>query len=526
MTANAAALLLDATVKSGLVIGAAALVALAMWRRSAAERHLVWATAVLAVLSIPAASRLAPRLPVSVGTEWRALLAAAQSEGAATDASAGETPSRDTAAPDPGEDAGSGEAATVARRALQPAGTDPKAVSAHGRPSPLAELLVTAWLAGVVAALAPLGVALARLRRIARRSHPLDAPRWSALAARVAEFHGLARLRMALRRAEGPVTPLTWGILRPSVILPGRCEEWSDAQAWEVLVHEAGHVRRHDCLTQLLATVACVLYWWNPLVWLAARRMLVERERACDDLVLHAGARPSEYAGNLLELARSLGAPWSTAHVTTAMARRSQISGRLLAILDPDVQRGAVRRHAVAVSAVLAVVALVPLGGATLVATAESRHSARAPLESPAPEPPTPEPPTTSPSSGPQAQDLASARSLLRARERDFAAALERRDLDALAGFYTADARVTGPSVPMAVGRGSVRSLLQHLVDAGVERVEFEADEVYSVGDLLCETGTARLTRASGMPVVETRHITLWKYEDGTWRIHRDWAAQ
>ena len=49
-------------------------------------------------------------------------------------------------------------------------------------------------------------------------------------------------------------------------------------------------MRRWDWLTQLAAHVACALYWFNPLVWFAARQMRIERERACDDLVLASGA--------------------------------------------------------------------------------------------------------------------------------------------------------------------------------------------------------------------------------------------
>jgi ketosteroid isomerase-like protein len=263
-----------------------------------------------------------------------------------------------------------------------------------------------------------------------------------------------------------------------------------------------------------------VLHWWNPLVWLAAGRMLVERERACDDHVLQAGARPSDYAGNLLELARSLGAPWSTSHVTTAMARRSQISGRLLAILDPDLRRGTVRRQAALASAALALLVLVPLGGATLAPSADAERPGGL-----APERLTPQPTPAAMVRGPRARDVATIGRELRARQSDYAATLERGDLEALAGFYTVDVRVAGPSLPIVVGRGSVRSLLQHLVDAGVKRVELESEELYPVGDLFCETGTARLLRASGAPFAVTHYMTLWKSEDGTWRIHRDWSS-
>lgn len=104
-----------------------------------------------------------------------------------------------------------------------------------------------------------------------------------------------------------------------------------------VLLHELAHVKRWDCLSQTIAGIASALYWFNPLVWLAARRMCVERERACDDLALRGGWKPSEYATHLVDIAQSLRAARLGGAV--AMARSSHLAGRIAAIVDSSRRR-------------------------------------------------------------------------------------------------------------------------------------------------------------------------------------------
>jgi len=359
--ASLAGLLLETTVKGSLLLILVAVVALVLRRSPAAHRHLVWAMGVISLLVLPL---LVLGLP-----DWRVPL---------PERAAGVLPrviweSPPTGAREQGTARVEGalslgrlgpEGPTSTRKASEPR-AEAAAPPPAARPPALglAGGIVLLWLVGALAVAASFALAWPRLSRTARHAVALESPRWRTLVEAAAESVGLDARKVTVRRATGPLTPLTWGVRRPVVILPPSCEDWTDAQAGTVLVHEISHIRRHDCLTQTLASLACVLHWFNPLAWLAGRRMLTERERACDDQVLLAGAKASDYANDLLEIARSLGAPWPTSQVSTAMARRSQIAGRLLAVLDPHLARGGASRGRVAVAAAFGLALLVPFAG-------------------------------------------------------------------------------------------------------------------------------------------------------------------
>src|SRR5215472_15923188 len=151
--------------------------------------------------------------------------------------------------------------------------------------------------------------------------------------------------------------------LTPTIVLPQSAESWSDDRRRAVLFHELAHVKRHDLLGHTLGRLACALYWFHPLVWTAAKRLRAESERACDDLVLTCGARPSDYAQHLLDMVtnvRDHGAPI----MALPMARKKEFEGRMLAILDPAIRRASPGRLQAA--AVIATLGLLSLGVAAV----------------------------------------------------------------------------------------------------------------------------------------------------------------
>src|SRR5436190_8028608 len=135
--------------------------------------------------------------------------------------------------------------------------------------------------------------------------------------------------------------PVTWGWWQPVILVPAEADEWPAERRRVVLLHELAHVKRWDCLTQMIAGLSCAMYWFNPLVWVAARRMCIERERACDDLVLNAGCKASDYAAHLVEIARTFRRVPQVGAI--AMARSSNLEGRIAAIVDASRNRRAPR---------------------------------------------------------------------------------------------------------------------------------------------------------------------------------------
>jgi beta-lactamase regulating signal transducer with metallopeptidase domain/DUF4097 and DUF4098 domain-containing protein YvlB len=216
------------------------------------------------------------------------------------------------------------------------------------------------WVAGFLAVMAWLVIGRGRLRHITRLAWPLDDADWTTLLNDEMNVAGVGRA-VQLRSSPAVSTPVTWGWRAPVVLLPEDALDWPQVHRRIVLRHELAHVARADALSQLVAGFACALYWFHPLVWIAERRLRAECERACDDTVVSRGTPAAEYAAHLLEVARSARAFGAAGFLSVAMARPSQLEGRLLSVLNESRRRIALSRAARVVAVVVAILLLVPL---------------------------------------------------------------------------------------------------------------------------------------------------------------------
>ncbi len=206
--------------------------------------------------------------------------------------------------------------------------------------------LLLAWAAGFVICLCPICYRLILLAIFQGRCRKLEDKNTVGL---VEEVCGKLNIRKRVKvigndDASGRFAPMVWGV-RPAVLfLPKANEGWDCQQLRSVLLHELAHIKRHDWLSQLFGSVVCAGYWFNPLVWYGLRRLRVEREQACDDLVINSGIDHADYAEHLVGIARRLVNRQPVNSAALAMARTSQIESRIKAILDIRKNRKAVTR--------------------------------------------------------------------------------------------------------------------------------------------------------------------------------------
>ena len=340
--------------KSTFVLGAAWLLALLMRKRSAAARHLVWTAAAASVLALPLLSIALPALRVRGAAAFL---------------------------PSP-EPVTTYQTTVIASSSFATeAGVSRSPIAASQPPARRADWklwLMQLWAAGAAAAFAQMLVACAAVWRIRRKARPLGDSELG-FCAELSQALGIHR-RVDVLETQAGSMPMTFGVLRSAIFMPSDAADWSEERRRIVLLHELAHVRRGDVATHLLVRTALSLYWWNPLAWKAWREFLKERERATDDMVLNSGAGAADYAGHLLAVARAIQCPQDMGWAGVAMARGSQLEGRLAAILDSGVSRKTLGRGSVLIAALAAGIIMAPLAAVRAQDTPAQDSASKAPV--------------------------------------------------------------------------------------------------------------------------------------------------
>jgi beta-lactamase regulating signal transducer with metallopeptidase domain len=201
---------------------------------------------------------------------------------------------------------------------------------------------VAPWVYGLPAGLlaAALLAGVARLQLLRSRARVVADPAWLTALAHAQQRFGF-RHGTALLVSPAVTSPVSWGVLRP-VIIVDEASAADAARAEAIIAHELAHLARLDWAKLLLAGFAAALFWFNPLVWILARRCHELREEAADDTVLRGGVAPDAYAELLVSCARAE----SRGLLSLANAvspQRGSLAARVRRVLDPA-RRGAPAR--------------------------------------------------------------------------------------------------------------------------------------------------------------------------------------
>jgi beta-lactamase regulating signal transducer with metallopeptidase domain len=331
-------LLLSVAVKVAVLMLAALVVTALLRRCSAAARHWVLATTVFACLCLLPMELLLPEWPIPLPQGW------------------------------------SGSVVTSSLSFVNEPATPPVTARPSGsvasnssgsRLPRLAAVLGFIWSVGTGVGIGALVAGLVRLRRLARGSTLVSSGPWRTVADEVSRRYGVRRPVRVLC-CHHPTLLATWGLTRPTILLPDGALAWAEDRVHAVLHHELAHVARGDWVVILTANILRAANWFNPLLWLAYRRLRHESERASDDLVLSSGISGSAYAAHLLDVARECAHrrhPWSPA---IAIAHHSMLERRVRAMLNARVNREPLTVFMRAATVAVIAVATVSVGVVTL----------------------------------------------------------------------------------------------------------------------------------------------------------------
>src|SRR5581483_4720930 len=202
-----------------------------------------------------------------------------------------------------------------------------------------------AWATVATLLLVRLGFSLVHVYRLRRQCKEINVSSYPALAEVLGQSSGR---RARLLVSEIVRVPTALGFFRPAVVIPAWALRDLSADELKVIVlHELAHLRRWDDWTNLGQKIVKALFFFHPAVWWIDSRLALEREIACDDLVLERTCSAREYAASLVSIAEKVVAEKTRASRTLALAqgalgRVREVSARIARILDgrPRSNRG------------------------------------------------------------------------------------------------------------------------------------------------------------------------------------------
>lgn len=320
-------LLREYLIKSSLVLTFSLGLIFLFRKKSAALRHFMLSFSLISLLLFPLLSSL------STGWETK-LLPARSSEHIYSSAKLGESDKNNILAFKNFEEANTSDKKTLFFGNTEKGKKIPASLWTQIGPlkNTLETCLFILWFTGLFFLFTRIFLGLYGARRLTRQGKNLLSFPWQHLLQKLRKSLSLTRKISLLRHAR-VLSPLTWGVIRPVIIMPDDSSKWTLDQRNSALFHELSHIKRGDFLIKTAARISCAVFWFNPLSWITYKMMKLEQEKACDEFVIKAGVRPSTYATNLLSIKRLGQAPWNPPSAVLGVMGENQLNKRLLTIL-------------------------------------------------------------------------------------------------------------------------------------------------------------------------------------------------
>ena len=307
---------------------------------SAALRNLLWTSTVIALIMLPILPPLVPSLELKIIPE---LVPGQTLEGARL----------------PASNIGDRDIPEAEKSGVR----EPQDALKSGHP--WTTWAATAWILGGLLTFVWMSFGKIGLILIERKSRLLSDESKNGLLDELRRHLGVRR-RVRLFQNPATAAAINRGIARPRIILPSEAAGWSPERLRVVFLHELAHIKRLDGVVDVFIQIALLVFWFHPLVWLACRRLRTERERTCDDVVLAAGIKASEYASHLMDVASELGSKPKPLWQVVTISQGSSLKDRLLCILDPKLDRETARPRYGIPSIILLAGILLPISSARL----------------------------------------------------------------------------------------------------------------------------------------------------------------
>jgi len=346
------ALLMEFFLKSTLVLGFGLSLSYLCRRQSAAVRHFILGISHLGIVLLPFISVFLPHWNTSIFPRWAVQAPQSPLKSIVINPgiyglqeallSQGYTPTNDN---------------TI----------DPGPTTSHTRLSPVKSFCERYALVGLWSVIA--GYMLARIlmglyaaSSLTRQGTNLEGYPWQHIFQKFIEKTKLRR-KVRLIQCHQVSIPITWGLFNPVVLMPPASNQWPLEQRASVLFHELAHIKRMDFIVTMISRIISTIYWFNPLSRLVFKQLCKEQEKACDEMVLKTGIKPSTYASTLLQMKMSLDKKCVPSPML-GMAGHSELSDRLATILAKQFKIKEIKMKTKIVLLILVFLAVMLIGSA------------------------------------------------------------------------------------------------------------------------------------------------------------------